>query len=229
MTRPRIIIATLSVLALSACGQSDDVARTPPPASASAGSLPNGSSQPQAASPERPAAKFASAAERSSIEKFTSDVWKLVREQDKAHNTLLATQKQAVSKGDASAFASSLLAYQTSLKGIATRLDNLTMPEVADKDTDKFMNLAIGNARDAIEFEMDKNIAIAEMLSGRRDLPESEIAARNSKVNGTNALAVLYLNRIYWNYGYETDDIDEKSFTLKKSAKPSETTSFTRS
>lgn len=156
-------------------------------------------------------------------------MWKLVREQDKSHELLQTKQRQAVSAGDVGAMGSSLLTYQTSLKSIAARLDKLDPPDVADDDTSTFMISAIQNFRDALDEEMGKNVAIAEMLSGRRDVPGSEIAARNTRVNGANALAVLYMNRIYWNYGYETGDIDEKSFTLKKSAKPSETTSFARS
>lgn len=108
-------------------------------------------------------------------------------------------------------------------------LRNIKVPKAANADTERFIATAYDSLHTILSVEQAQTTAFVSALQDSSlMLSDEQIAGMNDHVNHKTALFVLSLHRIYWNYGYSDEDINEKSFALKPTAKPKTVVSFNR-
>lgn len=178
---------------------------------------------------ERPAAKPSSAAEWVAIQKFVESTWLVASSQAQAQTQLKNTVARLVPKADLSRVEAAFIAHMSHLENALTALDGVQMPKVANSDTEKFIADASEAVNAMLVLEMEQtNWFIKGWDESNRTPPEEVVVSINNDINRNAAFLVLSLHRIYWNYGYSDDDIDERTLKLKVNAMPRSTVLFSR-
>jgi len=178
---------------------------------------------------ERPAAKPSSAAEWAAIQKFVESTWLVASSQAEAQTQLKKTIGRLAPKADLDGVEAAFVAHMSHLESALVALDDVQMPKVANADTEKFIADASEGVNATLVLEMEQtNWFIKGWDESSRTPPEEVVVSINNDINRNAALLVLSLHRIYWNYGYSDDDIDERTFKLKTNAIPRPTISFNR-
>jgi hypothetical protein len=175
---------------------------------------------------ERPAAKYADKKEWESIQRFCSAMWKVSSRTGNAHDKLMRRIRSAMKDFNLDAMAYALRDYQKTLDAEGDAIDAIEPPDVSDKNTANFMVESIDHLRAQNIIESEKNNKLLASITNGEPVSDEETQQQNREGNGHMALFVLYMNRIYWNYGYQTADIEDATFRIKKTARPSATTNF---
>lgn len=182
----------------------------------------------QSASGERPAAKPANAAEWAQIQKFAQSVW-AIGNRHQAQKKREAATALAAKKLDLQGVRKAQVVYLHQLDNAMTALKQTMKPEVADQDGKKFIAAAYDNLNGMLLLSQKQTEAVVNAIDDPdRATPEQELVDMNSAINFKTALMVMSLHRLYWNYGFDNEDIDEESFAIKPSAHPHATVSFNR-
>ncbi len=177
----------------------------------------------------RPAATPASAAEWAEIQKFVQDIWSIAARQGAAQKQREAKIAASARKFDLDGVRKAQVSYLTQLDVASAALRQLKLPNVADKDGAAFIAKAYDSLHSMFLMEREQADAVIKGIKNPAKLPaEHELASLTRDINRKSALTVLSLHRIYWNYGYQDEDFDEKTFALKKAASAARTVSFNR-
>lgn len=234
------VIASLIAVMLSGCGQSgketQPVAAAPSPAPAPAEALASASekSQPPTAksepSPtgERPAATPASAEEWADIQKFIQTMWDISAKQELAHKKREVDSASSVKKMNLVGMAQAQVTYIGQIDKARAALKRTKLPKVADKDAETFIADAYDSLNKKLVLEREQTGAVLAIMAEQMEKPtEDEIATMRRDIDFQTMRIVMSLNRIYWTYGYKSEDIDD-NYGLMKGAKPASTVSFSR-
>lgn len=222
-------VTLLTTALLAACGKSDEphqaATPAPPVAQTAEGTPAPRREETPSGIIKRPAAK-ATPDEWRAIQAFTKRVWGLATKQQNAYDLMRKKQMAALENGNAGAIALAIVRYREALQSVGQALDETSAPDVADENTARYMDAALTHYTLALTAEQRKIQGIIDSAIDGRDVPKSESDGHTREANGNSALTVLNLNRIYWNHGYDSNDIDGRTFTPKKGAKPSATVEF---
>lgn len=180
-----------------------------------------------AESTPRVAAKPASAKEWAQIQSAASAIWSLADRQGQAHDRLMASLRKSAENLDEREMAKALLRYQFTLQDLQKAVDTLELPEVSNEETQGYLVDARTYLGEEIRLEAQKNQSLIHGMGGGEQLSDEDMASQNMAVNEQSVKCLHALNRLYWAYGYDSSDIDEK-FRIKKTAKPSATVAFNR-
>lgn len=219
----------LAATLLAACGKGDEprqaVTQAPPVAQTAEGTSAHRLEDAPRGIAKRSAAK-ATPEEWRAIQAFTKRIWGLTTKQQNAYDLMRKKQMAALENGNAGAIALAIIRYRDALWSVAQTLDETSAPDVADENTARYMDAVLTHYTLAMAAEQRKFQGIIDSAIDGQAGPTSESDSDTREVNGNRALTVLNLNRIYWNYGYDSNDIDGRTFTPKKGAKPSATVEF---
>ncbi len=177
----------------------------------------------------RQAATPASAAEWAEVQKFVQEIWSIAARQGDAQKKREAKIAASARKFDLDGVRKAQVNYLAQLDVALAALDRLKLPNVADKDGAVFISKAYDSLHSMFLMEREQADAVIKGIKNPAELPsEQELASLTHDINRKSALTVLSLHRIYWNYGYQDEDFDEKTFALKKGARPWPMVSFNR-
>jgi hypothetical protein len=219
------------IATLAAC---DD---QPPPKVAPTAAVPASAVQTADVTPSTPAsapetqvsAKPASAAEWRTIQNFVTSVWAIDQKQSLAHDQEMDAMKRAYRHQDIDAIERALQTYQTALDQLGPKIDAIEVPEVSNPETERYMNNALEGLAVSSSLESQKNALLIGQLDGTHaQVPQSDIDDLNRQINAETVKSFHSLCRVYWNYGYQMSDLEEKTFHLKKGARPSPSATFNR-
>jgi len=178
---------------------------------------------------ERPSAKPSSVAEWAAVQKFVESTWLVASRQAQAQEMLKKTVARLAPKADLHGVDAAFVTHMSHLEDALTALDGVHTPEVANTDTEKFIADASEAVNAMLVLEMEQtNWFIKGWDESSRTPPEEVVISINNDINRNSAFLVLSLHRIYWNYGYSDEDIDERTLKLKVNAMPRPTVSFSR-
>lgn len=234
------VIAGLLAVMLSGCGQSGNETKPVPtatarpaekvqPAPVAAAPASPAEKAPPLAPGEHPAAVPASAAEWADTQEFVQSIWDLTLRQERAQKKREADVAIAAKNRDFVGLGQAQVDFLEQLGKSQKALDRIEVPEVADQDASRFM----ADAYDALKASMLLNRAQTQALMGGMVRPdqmpsEEDMAEVNRAISVKNGMSVMSLFRVYWTYGYDSKDVEDKTFALKKGAKPAQTVSFNR-
>lgn len=177
----------------------------------------------------RPAAIPSSAAEWDTIQKFVQSVWAIGTQQGEAQKKLQATTQALANKLDLPGIRKAQLRYVAQLDKALAALKKINVPDIVDKDGATFASKAYESINDQLLMERNQTITIINAITNPDTMPsQEELVEMTADINRKTAMIVVSLHRLYWNYGYQDKDWDEKTFILKKGVKPVSTVSFNR-
>jgi hypothetical protein len=217
-------LATLSVLPLlflTGCGESNAP-------QASIDTRPDASNaSPTLAAAERPAAKPASAAEWSAVQKFIRDIWALSLKHSRLQDAQKADTARHTKALDLAGVLQVQRKYSAQLRKLIDELDRMHVPDVADKNADRYIAQAYGGYERLLLAEIDETNALIRGINYPDTMmSDEELKSRVDDLNRQTALATVARHRIYWTYGYQDSDFDPQTYALKKGSRPSATVSF---
>ena len=166
-------------------------------------------------------------AEWASVQKFVQDTWLIASRQGQAQEELKKVVAALGSKGDLNGVHAGFVAHMSKLEELLTGLDGLQTPKVDNEDTARFVAEAAESINATLVLEMEQtDWFIKGWDQPGQAPPENVIVSSNADINRNTAHLLRSLHKIYWNYGYTDNDIDERTFKLKPGAKPKPTVTF---
>jgi hypothetical protein len=170
----------------------------------------------------RPAARPASAKEWKSLQDYVSAEWTIAHKEGLAHEALMASMSKAYRHQDVDGVADAMELYRSTLNKLAEQSDKLIAPDIANEDTQRYLEAATGALAASDLVEMTKTAALLGGFNGTRKQPTDEEIERLTQEENMEMLkAVLAFQLVYQNYGYTLDDIDVSTYRIKPKAKPS--------
>lgn len=176
----------------------------------------------------QPAAKPASPKEWAQIQSLTNSLWAASMKQSRAHDQLTRSLRVAAENFDIEGTAKALFRYQFALEDSKKAIAAISAPEVANDDTARFIDDAFSGLETGTRLELEKNEALIQGMRGNQQPSDDWLAHQNRLVNEQTVRFVMALHRIYFNYGYESTDIDDQTFKVKKGAVPKAIVDFNR-
>jgi hypothetical protein len=187
------------------------------------------SNAPDSQASVRPAAVPASAKEWSDIQQFARRIWAIATSVGDAQKKVRTATTVAANKLDLIGVRDAELRHLVQIDRARAALERTNIPKVANPDGQAFAAKAYNSLKEVILLERRQTETVIKSLNNPEETPpEQELAGMTREINVKTGFTVISLHRLYWNYGYQDDDFDEKTFSLKRSARPSTTTSFNR-
>ncbi|CAN7775034.1 hypothetical protein [Paraburkholderia hospita] len=230
------VLVCAAVLTLAACDNSTTTAANNEKADApriASSYLPVAASTPAAASINteavlRPAAEPANAREWADLQNAASALWSVGEREGAAHDRLMRALRRSAENLDAAEMAKALLRYQFALRDLQKQLGAITLPEISNEEAAGYLVTAQVALDKGLELEMRKNEALIHSMGSGESPSDDELQAQNAAVNEQTGRAVMAISRTYWTYGYQSTDIDDKTFRIKKGVKPQAMVDFNR-
>lgn len=185
----------------------------------------------QAATAARPAAIPASEKEWADIQAFIRANWTAALAQEEACNKMLEVQKTALkSKDPMSVIMSSTITYHDQVLKLHISISKLKRPDASNADTAKFLERMAEHFNKSFSLEAEQSgLVISSMIKSDGAGFDEGMKKRKADIEKHRVLAVTYLQRIFWNYGYYGDDISAETMSLRPGAKPKPMVRFDRS
>jgi hypothetical protein len=141
----------------------------------------------------------------------------------------MEAMKRSYRHQDVDAMASAMEKYQRVFDQTDVQTDAIQVPEVSNADTTRYMEEALEGLTVSGSLERQKNSILMGQLNGMHGpVPKSDLDDYNRNINAASMKCFHSLTRIYWNYGYQISDVDERTFRLKRGARPTPTATFNR-